>query len=256
MEFASFSTDPTIVQAVRQTRHNSICSSSSSIRSSVDSVFSSASSSRSSTASSVTPSPTSSCYSTTSTSSDTTPTATITHKRAFSAPPSNSNNSLEPAPLKIKKKVSFSVQLPRILSEAEFEAADDATIIDAFPYPPSTTTPPSPTDDDTISDFLLSRALIRYRGHLSDLHNQINYHIKSVESQIAALQNARKAWPSNLPTLFTDFGKGVDGVNKDEMKRVELRARIEKLKADGWQRKRFDGRRYQALCEKALVELE
>ena len=48
----------------------------------------------------------------------------------------------------------------------------------------------------------------------------------------------------------------MEGVNEDEAKKVELRARIERLKAGGWARKRFDGSLYQALCEKALVELE
>jgi hypothetical protein len=77
-----------------------------------------------------------------------------------------------------------------------------------------------------------------------------------VKSQIETVNKARKAWRSNLPTLFTDFGRGVDGVNDEEMKRVELRARIERLKEGGWKRERFDGRRYQELCDKALRELE
>ena len=76
-----------------------------------------------------------------------------------------------------------------------------------------------------------------------------------MKSQIEAVNKAAKAWRSNVPTFFTDFGKGVDGVS-DEMKKVELRARIERLKEGGWKRERFDGRRYQELCGKALGELE
>jgi len=37
---------------------------------------------------------------------------------------------------------------------------------------------------------------------------------------------------------------------------VELKARIERLKADGWRRERFNGERYQLLADKAISELE
>jgi hypothetical protein len=253
MEYASFSADPTIVQAVRETRHNSICCTSSSIRSSVDSVFSSTSSLRSSiyTGSSAAPSPTSSCD------SGSEKEVMPTHKRALSTPPSNPGAGLAPAPLKVKKKASFSLHLPRILSDDALQLASPSALISAFPSSPTTiSAPPSPTGVSTISEFLLSRALIRYTGHLSDLYNQIKYHIKSVESQIATLRKTRKAWRSNLPNLFTDLGSGIDGVDADEMKKIELRSRIERLKAGGWKRTRFDGSQYQVLCEKATVELE
>lgn len=45
-------------------------------------------------------------------------------------------------------------------------------------------------------------------------------------------------------------------MDKAEMKKMEKKARIERLKAAGWRRERFCGERYQALAEKALAELE
>jgi hypothetical protein len=39
------------------------------------------------------------------------------------------------------------------------------------------------------------------------------------------------------------------------MRALDLKARIERLRAEGWQRKRFDPRRYDALCEAALADL-
>ena len=48
----------------------------------------------------------------------------------------------------------------------------------------------------------------------------------------------------------------MDGADEDKVKKVELCSRIERLKAEGWKRTRFDGSRYQVLCEKAMVELE
>lgn len=48
----------------------------------------------------------------------------------------------------------------------------------------------------------------------------------------------------------------MENVEKEEWKKVELKARIEGLKSAEWRRERFSGGRYQALAEKALEELE
>jgi len=57
--------------------------------------------------------------------------------------------------------------------------------------------------------------------------------------------------------LFNDLASGgIEGVDKEEMRRVELRARIARLKEGGWKRERFDGEKYQVLCDKALAELD
>jgi hypothetical protein len=159
----------------------------------------------------------------------------------------------------VKKKVSFHPKLPTVISVADVAPIEDSTLIDAFPTPPNSPLPPSLEQSDaSISGFLLSRSLARYRAHLSALQIQLAYHVGSINAQIHTLQTCRKARRSNLPNMFTtDFGSGgVDGVEKDEMKKVELRARIEKLKAAGWRRERFRGERYQLLAEKALGELE
>jgi DNA polymerase IIIc chi subunit len=49
-------------------------------------------------------------------------------------------------------------------------------------------------------------------------------------------------------------GKGADGVGEEEKRKQEVRARIERLRENGWRRERFDGARYKALCERALGE--
>jgi hypothetical protein len=61
---------------------------------------------------------------------------------------------------------------------------------------------------------------------------------------------------TRLPSIFTGFESGMDGVDKDQMQKIELRARIQRLKENGWKRVRFNGERYQKLCENALEELE
>ena len=258
MEYAAFSADPTIIRTVRQNCHSSASSVSSSIRSSIDSVFSQASSPRTSACFSTAASPIfSSCSHHSSEDDD-----ICTHKRIVSAP---SARTIKPAPLRIKKKVSFSLQRPLVLSQAQLDLTDDSAIIDAFPSPPTgvedppyVLTPSRPQRQPRSRPGLPSGALIRYRGHLSDLHAQINYHISSVNSQIATLHSTRKARRSNLPTIFTGFGQGGmgGGVSDNEMKKARLRARIERLKENGWKRERFDGSKYQLLCERAMREFE
>ncbi|KAG0650670.1 hypothetical protein D0Z07_2396 [Hyphodiscus hymeniophilus] len=251
MEYASFSADPTVVKAVRETGRESISSGSShssSVRSSIDSIFSHTSS-LASTVSSV-PSPPPSVYSST-------PEPPKTHKRSASAPLTNPGVSLAPAPLKIKKKVSFSLQLPRILPEADSRMADDSTLLSYFPSPPSASPSSSPPPtSSSLSDYLLSRALDNYYSHLSDLHSHLNQHIRSVEHQIEALRKSRKAWRSNSPTAFTDFGKDIQGVEEEDRRKIEMTARIQRLKEKGWRRERFDGKRYAVLCEQALEDMD
>jgi len=248
IEYATFSADPTLVQAARR-RTSSI---SSSIRSSVDSVFSQASSAGS-TSTLATPSlATSFCCPTSGNETPCYDTSSST---------TTSQEGLAPAPLRVRKKVSFYPKLPTLVSETKPSSLADSDLIDALPTPPRS---PSPTctlpeqPENSISSFLLSRSLTRYRCHLSALHTQLTYHIGSINAQVRTLQTCRKARRSNLPNLFTtDFGiGGMDGVDKEEMKKVELKARIERLKAVGWRRERFCVERYQVLAEKALGELE
>lgn len=47
----------------------------------------------------------------------------------------------------------------------------------------------------------------------------------------------------------------MEGVNREEVRSVELRERINRLKERGWKRERFNPERYQVLCGKALVEV-
>jgi hypothetical protein len=61
---------------------------------------------------------------------------------------------------------------------------------------------------------------------------------------------------TRLPSIFTGFESGMDGVDEEQMQKIQLRARIQMLKESGWKRDRFNGERYQKLCENALEELE
>jgi hypothetical protein len=244
VEYASFSADPNLMHATRRSI-NSHSSVSSSIRSSVDSVFSQ--------------------HSTTSTSSRPhSPTdAETPPPLPLKGPPSVSSTS--PSILRMKKKVSFSAKLSTLPSESEL--LSEETIIDAFPRPPSAEeeNAPIPPEKDqldlcTLSSYLLAQSITRYRTQLTALSKQLAYHVTSIHSQIALLSEIRKTRRSNLPTAFFEGGReasgAMEGVSREEVMKVELRERINRLKEGGWKRERFDGERYRALCERALGEIQ
>lgn len=60
--------------------------------------------------------------------------------------------------------------------------------------------------------------------------------------------------------MFFEGGRkasgAMEGVSREEVMKVELRERINRLKERGWKRERFDGKRYRVLCERALVEAQ
>jgi hypothetical protein len=206
MESAVFSTESTIFEATHQ-RPPSI---SSSIRSSVDSVFTRTGSGSSSTL----PSPTTSVCDP---NSDNEQSHIYSHR---------SRANTFPGHFRPKKDASFTAHSPTAILEA-------SDLIDAFPNPPTSTIPTAEQRTNaTISDHLFSRSLARYHARLSGFQIQLAYHIGSINSQIHTLQACRRARRSNLPNLFTaDYGcGGMDGIDKEELKRAELKARIGRVR--------------------------
>ncbi|KAK1847492.1 hypothetical protein CCHR01_09893 [Colletotrichum chrysophilum] len=116
-----------------------------------------------------------------------------------------------------------------------------------FPKPP---TPEPLTEDCDAFDFLRERSVHRYCGLLSSLRSQISIHIAGVEEQLAAPPPQDAAPPSSLPV------RAATPELNDELRSLDIKARIEKLRQNNWQRRRFDVGRYEALRESALAELE
>jgi hypothetical protein len=179
--------------------------------------------------------------------------------------------------LKGKKRVSFLVSSPEqedteVESDTPGIGIDEATIIDAFPRPPTRLEPSlrnedpftltttaqaeseSPKNEDTMAMYLLTLSITRYRSHLTSLSTQLKFHISSIHAQISLLNYARKGRRSGVS--FADGGNGLDGLERKEMKKVEIRERIRRLKEGGWRRERFEGERYRVLCQMALEEVE
>jgi hypothetical protein len=98
--------------------------------------------------------------------------------------------------------------------------------------------------DDAL--FLRERSVHRYCSVLSALRSQVTSHLDSVEGQLS--KPSGETLPSGrlTPEITSD---------NNELRSLELRARIERLRQNGWQRKRFDPTRYEALREQVLAEL-
>ncbi|KYK58283.1 hypothetical protein DCS_05296 [Drechmeria coniospora] len=100
-------------------------------------------------------------------------------------------------------------------------------------------TPDLVQDDDESSDpFFYVRAVHRYCTIISSIRRQVDSHLAMLDQEMAARQ---------LPTP--------ERPASDETRTVDLAARIQRLRANGWRRTRFDAQRYEALCENALADL-
>lgn len=94
--------------------------------------------------------------------------------------------------------------------------------------------PPQSSDDHLKS----SAALERYCLVLSSIQRQIRTHLASIDNDIEAATNTRHVAPID-----------------EEMRALELQSRIERLRACGWQRKRFDVKRYENFRERAMADM-
>ncbi|KAI9053754.1 hypothetical protein LZ554_002705 [Drepanopeziza brunnea f. sp. 'monogermtubi'] len=172
-------------------------------------------------------------------------------------------------------------------------AFDESILLSSFPSPPSSATaaegqvrdpmlmsqspPPAGTTSaprtvpTSKSDHLPSRPNSPYLSHLAaDLKSQLEYHVSSIQAQISSLSKAdtntetRQSLRADTASArYSHAAPGTkrsedagEGASSEKEKTEELRARIERLKREGWQRKRFDGERYRKLCDRALEEVD
>ncbi|KAL0938785.1 uncharacterized protein CTRU02_205395 [Colletotrichum truncatum] len=124
------------------------------------------------------------------------------------------------------------------------------------PEPEEAAKPPTPeplSEDCEAFDFLRERSVHRYCGLLSSLQSQIAIHIAGIEEQLA--EPAQVAAPTTTrPSSLPPRAATPD--LSDELRSLDIKARIERLRQNNWQRRRFDVSRYEALRESALADLE
>jgi hypothetical protein len=102
--------------------------------------------------------------------------------------------------------------------------------------------------------FLVERSVHRYNEHLSSLRAQIASH----SSHIETLLSSKAPQPSDLLISESrrESGDGSRGWSPSgDLRALDKQARIARLRQSGWQRKRFDARRYEDLCDAVMAEL-
>ncbi|KAG7293126.1 hypothetical protein NEMBOFW57_003172 [Staphylotrichum longicolle] len=133
-------------------------------------------------------------------------------------------------------------------------------------------------NDSNNDTYHLARSVDRCCEHLASLRAQLARHSTSLHDLLASepsLSSSSSSTASTAPppsavavavaatrlpvaVAGTMNGNGSTGMGGGSAASAEeaRRARIERLRRSGWQRKRFDGTRYEVLCEEVLAELE
>ncbi|KAL5615412.1 hypothetical protein BROUX41_005459 [Berkeleyomyces rouxiae] len=182
-----------------------------------------------------------------------------------------------PAPPPIKKRVTFSCDLedPVIRPDSptlgfdEFlgRESPEPVIIPRVPMhittmPPSALKQPKPVSPSSsqsspafesnpfFSDADMTRG--RFCALLSSLRSEVASHLASVEAIISDPENGH----GNSTPMSSGRSTPIDAFKDSlEMRSLDIKARIERLRTNNWQRRRFDAGKYKALAESALAEL-
>ncbi|KAI9747554.1 MAG: hypothetical protein M1835_002037 [Candelina submexicana] len=100
--------------------------------------------------------------------------------------------------------------------------------------------------DSKTTSWLRSRSQQRYNAHLLALAPLLETHINTTTHLIRATTDAQRTRTVSSFSSSSGSSEEEDGSRKE---------RIARLKERGWKRERFDARRYEDLCERALAEL-
>ncbi|KAJ4141012.1 hypothetical protein NW768_000219 [Fusarium equiseti] len=111
--------------------------------------------------------------------------------------------------------------------------------------------------DSELDPFRHARSVHRYSALLTSLQHQVFRHLNFIEAELGRQQAfipEEETPPS--PSTSTMASTISATPNADKTRSPELQARIERLRAKGWERKRFDVRRYAELRESAAADME
>ncbi|QUC19676.1 uncharacterized protein UV8b_03917 [Ustilaginoidea virens] len=97
---------------------------------------------------------------------------------------------------------------------------------------------PEPGEPDDADPFYHARSIHRFCTILSSIRRQITSHMTTLDIEMAACR---------IPSTLTPIS--------EEMRNLDIKARIERLRACGWNRPRFDAKRYETLRENALADM-
>ncbi|KAM0738846.1 hypothetical protein ACQRIT_006583 [Beauveria bassiana] len=97
---------------------------------------------------------------------------------------------------------------------------------------------PQEIPDEELPKSEARESLESYCTILSSIQRQISSHIAAIDREIAIALTSKSCVPAD-----------------EEMRALELRSRIERLRANGWQRKRFDAKRYEEFRERVTADM-
>lgn len=103
---------------------------------------------------------------------------------------------------------------------------------------------PFSSEEEDESAYLIAQSIDRCCEHLSGLRRQFSRHAASLSETL-----------SKPPSAVAAVSRSRSGKTVEELKALDKKVRIERLRRSGWQRQRFDARRYEELCEAVLAEL-
>ena len=111
--------------------------------------------------------------------------------------------------------------------------------------------PPTPELDVVRLD-----AQRRYHEHLVEFRAMLDRHHSEVIALIVTTMEAQAArYSARRSLLLADEKRRRGGEEDEDLRKAQLRERIERLRERGWKRERFDPSQYEDLCERALAEL-
>ncbi|KAF4490497.1 hypothetical protein FAGAP_10724 [Fusarium agapanthi] len=114
----------------------------------------------------------------------------------------------------------------------------------------------SPSTDAELDPFRHARSVHRYSALLTSLQRQVFRHLNFIETELGQ-QHTTPPYEDTppSPTTVNTVTSTSATPNADKTRSPELQARIERLRAKGWERKRFDARRYAELRESASADM-
>ncbi|KAI9857513.1 MAG: hypothetical protein M1824_004773 [Vezdaea acicularis] len=183
------------------------------------------------------------------------------HLRGISIDP------LKPSPLKIRKTVRFADTSSPSTYHSDIESSASPSPHDDRPSTPThqrTSTPDSPSSSSpspgkSTQTWLHLRSLARFTALLSSLSADLDDHLASIDKLSIAAERAKTnralvGLGAEAGERPEGFGR-VNGIGDEDVRKVEIRARIERGRREGWARKRWDGRRCEGVRRRAVHEL-
>ncbi|KAF5640999.1 hypothetical protein F25303_6987 [Fusarium sp. NRRL 25303] len=114
----------------------------------------------------------------------------------------------------------------------------------------------SSSTDSELDPFRHARSVHRYSALLTSLQRQVFRHLSFIETELGQQHTTLPYEDTPPPPVTVNTATSASAtLSADKTRSPELQARIERLRAKGWERKRFDARRYAELRESASADM-